>query len=294
MTDLTFHLTKERGQSLGIGFRKLTKPPHCEVSILVENGVAAMSGLIHVGDILLTVNGINVHHLSPNEVGGVLVRHSVDASITLEVRRNDNMNLSTNSRDRCSLTPDIDSTMDMDSATDTDIDDSDNCTPNGHPEIEVHSPPVSPDCVSPIVDAPVPETSVSPAIGWKGNQRNGQRVRRINAMTGCGLPEIQEAAPQAKDNLTSHSLNVQAPTVHRHSLTPEAVRKPLEDLKRANLRSSKSLDLANLPQWRAGNSSQQNVTLHNLLDGTEMSDRLYTNGIKVHIVGFFAVGIVLL
>ena len=284
MTDLTFQLTKKRGESLGIGFRKLTKPPHCEVNVLVENGVAATSGLIHPGDILLSVDGVNVQHLNPNEVGGVLARHSADSStITLEVRRhvaNGNMNNTStevDSRNEGSLTPDIQPTMDMDSDVDESPDSQAGCTSNGHPTIvvEPHSPP-APDCVSPIVDAPVPETS---AIGWNGHQRGGQRSRKVNIMLPqSGLSQIQEATDgDARENVTPHSLNVQGQAEHhRHSLTPEAVRKPL-----LNMRNSKSLDLANLPQWRAGKNSQQSITMHNLLDGTEMADRLHTNGIQV-------------
>lgn len=280
MTDLTFHLTKKRGESLGIGFRKLTKPPHCEVNVLVENGVAAMSGLICPGDILLSVDGVNVQHLNPNEVGGVLARHSADSStITLEVRRhvaNGNMNNTStevDSRNEGSLTPDIQPTMDMDS----DVDESPESQANGHPTIvvEPHSPP-APDCVSPIVDAPVPETS---AIGWNSHHRGGgQRSRKLNMMHNQGaLSQIQETTDgDARENVTPHSLNVQVEHHRHNSLTPEAVRKPF-----LNLRSSKSLDLANLPQWRAGKGSQQSITMHNLLDGTEMADRLHTSGIQV-------------
>lgn len=289
MTDLTFHLTKERGQSLGIGFRKLVKPPHCEISVLVENGVAAASGLIRPGDILLSINGVDVQHLSPNEVVGVM-QESDDSAITLQVRRqvaNGNMNLSATDvgspRGAGSLTPDIDNNMDMDSSSDIDDPPDALARMNSHPKIIVHpnSPPVSPDCVSPIVDVPVPETS---AEGWKGEpQQKSGRARRtgMNPMTRCGgMPEIPEAASDGKESLTANNLNVLPAGSHRHSLTPEAVRKPMEDLKRANLRSSKSLDLANLPQWRRGKTSHS-ITMHNLLDGTEMSDRLHTQGIKV-------------
>lgn len=276
MTDVTIRLTKQRGDSLGIGFRKLAKPPHCEVSILVENGVAARSGLIHQGDLLLGVNGINVQHLSPSEVGGVLARHSVDSNIALEVRRqvmNGSMNEINKTMD-VEPTPNINDSLDMNM----------NPRTNGHPTIivepnsppvEPNLPPVSPDCVSPVVDGP-PEASL-PVVGRPrgGNQMGaGKRIRRPNVLAGGALPEIQESVEK-----NSLSLDVQVPVTHRHSLTPE-VKKPVDEVKRMHLRSSKSLDLANLPQWRASGSAQS-VTLHNVLDGSEMSDRLHNNGIKV-------------
>lgn len=261
MTDFTVDLNKNRGDSLGIGFRKLTEPPHCEVSILVSNGVAAKSGLVHEGDLLLSVNGINVEGLSPSEVGGVLARHSTDSTITLKIRRE----------------------VTNGSASDIDVpeDEEEEQEPmsNGHPSIVVEdSPSISPDHsgVSPVSDGPL-ELKVTPVTGWQGGQRGGQRVRRHNAIGGV-LPEIQETTDGSSNKLLN--LNVQQQAIKRHSLTPEVVRKQREDIKSITIRSSKSLDLANLPQWRAG-STHHNVTLRNLQDGTELTDRLHSHTIKV-------------
>ena len=264
MTDLTISLKKNRGESLGIGFKKHPKPPHCEVSILVPNGVAAASGLVQQGDLLLSVNGINVQHLSPSEVGGVLARHSTDPTITLELRRDVANGLQ-------------------------------NLT-NGHPTIVVdsHSPPATPEgspsprpeLSTPTFDQQPPQENTSPATSPSaspilGHRRN-PRVRRSNALVaGGGLPEIQEGVSETDNIPRSLNLNVHPQPTHRHSLTPEAVRKPVEVIKRATpLRGSKSLDLANLPQWRAG-SAMQSITMRNLLDDHEMSDRLHSGGIKV-------------
>lgn len=269
MTDITVCLNKERGESLGIGFKKLSKPPHCEVSILVDHSVAAVSGQIQQGDLLLGVNGINVQHLSPTEVGGVLARHSTDPTITLDLRRpeaNEKMNNLTNA-----LT-------------------------NGHPTIVVqaHSPPPDvPEQSSPTslqienaspASSPSISPSVSPSVSPVMGRRNrNPRVRRSNVMAGgiAGLPEIQEGVGESEGSPKNANLNINPHPTHRHSLTPEAIRKPIDNIKRATpLRGSKSLDLANLPQWRSGGSSQS-VTVHNLLNGHEMSDRLHTNRIKV-------------
>lgn len=256
MSDFTIDLKKNLGESLGIGFRKLTNPPHCEVSRLVEDGVALKSGLIHEGDMLLGINGINVQHLSPSEVGGVLARNSTESVITLELRRDEA----------------------SDDSTGETIDHKEHPVQNGHPTIvvEAFSPHVSPDCITPVSNGS-PEINMPLVIGWKGNRLG--RLRRENPIGGQTgvLPEIQED----KTIPSTMNLNVQVQAVHRHSLTPQSVTKPIEDLDRAGtLRSSKSLDLANLPQWRSG-SITKNVTVHNLLDGSEMSDRLHNKGIKV-------------
>lgn len=258
MTDFTVELTKNRGDSLGIGFRKLAEPPHCEISILVSNGVAAKSGLVHQGDLLLSVNGINVTGLSPSEVGGVLARHSTDPSIKLELRRE-----VTNGSDIC------------DSDTPGEEEEEEPQTPisNGHPTIviEGESPSISPDCLSPVSDGS-PEPNIPPVTGWRAG---GPRLRRTNAI----LPDIQEGSTFSKPPMMLN-LNVQQTAVKRNSLTPEAFRKTRDAINKFSIRSSKSLDLANLPQWRSG-SSHHNVVLHNLQDGTELTDRLHNQTVKV-------------
>jgi hypothetical protein len=269
MTDLTITLTKNRGDSLGIGFKKLTEAPRCEVSILVSNGVAAQSGLIREGDLLLSVNDVNVEELSPSEVGGVLARHSTDSSITLKIRRD----VTTNG-----------------SASDIEVqeDDMEEEEASCHPTIIVEddspysptiiiedSPSVSPDhaSVSPVSDAPL-ERKGAPVTGWRGGQ-GGRRSRRSNDI----IPEIDEVTSDSGPKpQTSLNLEVQQVAVKRHSLTPVP---PKEEVSgKFAIRSSKSLDLANLPQWRAG-SGHHNVVIHNLLDGTELTDRLHSSSIKV-------------
>lgn len=280
--DFTVELTKNRGDSLGIGFRKLAEPPHCEVSILVSNGVAAKSGLVHEGDMLLSVNGINVKNLSPSEVGGVLARHSTDPVIKLELRRE----VTNGSNSDIGNSDTGNSDIDIDIPEDPE-DDEPPPISNGHPTIVVEggTPSISPDCLSPNCLSPVSDgPPEAPATGWRGG---GLRLRRNNAL----LPKIQET-----DGITSSkppttlNLNVQQVASKRHSLTPEATRKPREEINKFSIRSSKSLDLANLPQWRSG-PTHRNVVMHNLQDGTELTDRLHSHAIKVK---KFAKGISLL
>ena len=241
--DLTVNLKKECEQSLGIGFKRLPRPPHCQVSALVENGVASMSGQIEIGDLLLNINGINVQHLSPGEVGAVLARHSADSTIALEVRRSSANRISNN------------------------INSSEDVLPNGYPAINVVSS--SPEQAL-REGGSSPEKNISPVPVGK------RRTRRTNVISG-GVGPLTEI-PEAEDTL--HLPNCSPEISHRHSFTPEASRKTVEDVKKVSMRSSKSLDLSNLPQWRAG-SSAQSVTIHNLLDDTEMTDRLHTKRIKV-------------
>ena len=241
MEVVTVNLSKDHGQFLGIGFKKLLKPPFCQVSKLVEHGIAAKSGSVHEGDLLLSVNGINVQHLTPDEVRGVLSRYSGDPNIVLELNRLKTTENSINGGDKEPVV-------------------------NGYPVINIE-------------DHHSTNNQVDGSSSSQKRQKWGnRRERRVNIMqpgNGSLLPDISEGVAD------KNSLNVIdiSEVTERHSLTPEMSRKPLEEFNRASLRTSKSLDLANLPQWRA--NAAPSITLHNLLDSTEMTDRLHTKGMKV-------------
>lgn len=97
------------------------------------------------------------------------------------------------------------------------------------------------------------------------------KTRRTGAVTQEGkLPQISEyATPSTFPNLD-------LPPEKRLSFTPEMTRKmPMP------LAVSKSLDLSNLPQWR---QASKMVPLQNLLDGTELHDRLHNQEMKVGVL----------
>ena len=238
--DISITLNKAPGQSLGIGFKKMPQPPYCQVYKLVSDGAARQSGKVQEGDMLLCVNGHNVQHLTPDEVRKVLSRCTQDTSILFELRR-----------------PYIPSTHNGNSAILSPDD-----IPNGH--LPSNSSPQSPE----IPDVATVSPDTSPSLGT--------RSRRPPVYGG--LPGIQET--------TSPMLNIShlAPQDHqrtqRHSLTPQS-RTP-EVARRINqmsLKPAKSLDLANLPQWRQHSTPQ--VPLRNLITETETHDRLHTQGVKV-------------
>ena len=250
--DITVNLSKVPGQPLGIGFKKLARPPHCQVFKMAEDGVA--SGLVHKGDLLLSINGLNVQHLNPAEIGSVFERYNNNPHLVLEVRRslaNGNLNVSeTNS----SIGSDF--------------------VQNGHPVINVE--PTSPDRLSPIDDSSSPRKNKSNSSATP----NSQRTRKKLVMESNTLHQIDEDVIDHKLNGVQMLNTVQSTSSQRHSFTPEAVRKPLEDHRKTTpMRSSKSLDLGVLPQWRVGN--MQSVHIHNLLDGSEMTDRLNNKRISV-------------
>ena len=85
--DVTVKLKLSKNQPLGIGFCQLERPPHCQVAKLLETGAANESGEIHEGDLLVSLNGKDVQHLSPEEVKELLVGLIGDSEITLELRR---------------------------------------------------------------------------------------------------------------------------------------------------------------------------------------------------------------
>lgn len=239
--DISITLNKAPGQSLGIGFKKMPQPPYCQVYKLVSDGAARQSGKVQEGDMLLCVNGHNVQHLTPDEVRKVLSRCTQETSILFELRR-PYIASSTHNGNSAILSPD-------------DI-------PNGH--LPSNSSPQSPE----IPDVATVSPDNSPSLG--------RRTRRPPVYGG--LPGIQES--------TSPMLNIPhlSPQDHqrtqRHSLTPQS-RTP-EVTRRINqmsLKPAKSLDLANLPQWRQHSTPQ--VPLRNLITETEMHDRLHTQGVKV-------------
>lgn len=131
--------------------------------------------------------------------------------------------------------------------------------PNGH--LPSRSSPQSPD--EPDIANLSPETS----------PKTSGRARR-SPVFGA-LPGIQEAP--TNNCLSPHSINpaLQDMRAQRHSLTPDATRR----VKQMSLKPAKSLDLANLPQWRQ--HATPLVPLRNLITETEMHDRLHTQGIKV-------------
>lgn len=239
--DISITLNKAPGQSLGIGFKKMPHPPYCQVYKLVCDGAARQSGKVQEGDMLLCVNGHNVQHLTPDEVRKVLSRCTQDTSILLELRRS---HIATHNGNSGTLSPDE--------------------IPNGH--LPSNSSPQSPEI--PEVTTMSPDTS--PSLGT--------RTRRPPVYGG--LPGIQESSspvlnnPHLSPGLQEHH------RTQRHSLTPQS-RTP-EVARRINqmsLKPAKSLDLANLPQWRQHSTPQ--VPLRNLITETEMHDRLHTQGIKV-------------
>ncbi len=244
--DVTVNLSKNPGQSLGIGFKKLPKPPHCQIIKMLENGVADKSGLLHKGDLLLSVNGLNVQHLSPSEVATVMEQYNDTNELVLEVHRSYSNGSATNMNEMVMQ--------------------------NGHPVINVE--PVSPTRVSPIDSS----ASSSPEVpNIPPATRGGAKEKRKAMGSSRGLPQIDEGEPPGMNGSLQPP---QGSLSHRHSFTPEAVRKPVEDLRKNMMRTCKSLDLANLPQWRTG-SGVQSVNIHNLLDDHEMTDRLYNKRINV-------------
>ena len=114
-----------------------------------------------------------------------------------------------------------------------------------------------------VIQGTSPESSPKPERKMK--------TRRTGAVTQEGkLPRIGE--------YTTHSSfpNMELPPEKRLSLTPEMPRRlPMP------LTASKSLDLSNLPQWR---QASKMVPLQNLLDGTELHDRLHNQELKVGVL----------
>ncbi len=103
--------------------------------------------------------------------------------------------------------------------------------------------------------------SPSPEPSPSQRRRRPVRAPAVDGVLGHGLDNIPE----------SHSLDIPATADKRHSLTPEMNRKTFT--KPVPLKSSKSLDLSSLPQWRR--QSTQMVHLQNLIDETELTDRLH-------------------
>ena len=132
--------------------------------------------------------------------------------------------------------------------------------PNGHPP--TYSSPQSPD--EPDI------ANLSP----EGSPKMSGRTRRSPVFGG--LPGIQET-PVSNNTLSPHSYNpaLQDMRAQRHSLTPDATRR----VKQMSLKPAKSLDLANLPQWRQHTTLQ--VPLRNLITETDTHDRLHNQGVKV-------------
>ena len=219
----------------------MPQPPYCQVYKLVGDGAAQQSGKVQEGDMLLCVNGHNVQHLTPDEVRKVLSRCTQENSILLELRRpyNSTQNGSSGAPSRDDI-------------------------PNGH--IPTNSSPQSPE---------IPEVAT---LSPDSSPSLGTRSRRPPVYGG--LPGIQESmSPMLNASHLSPGMQEHHRT-QRHSLTPQS-RTP-EVTRRINqmsLKPAKSLDLANLPQWRMHSTPQ--VPLRNIITEHEMHDRLHTQGIKV-------------
>lgn len=226
-------LKRTATQPFGIGFKKTTKPPYCQVSKLSDGGAAMQNGKIHVGDLLLGINGRNVQHVEPEQLKELMTQYKNDLTLILEVRR---VNFGT---------------------TENQV-----IMNGGTPTINVgHVSPDLPDSVS--------STSSSP-----GQSPNAQRRGRRSGAPTPTLPDIEEGKPT--------ELRVSASTDQkRHSFTSEVQRKSPE-INRLKISKSSSLDLANLPQWRKSTSHMVNI--QNLLDGSEMVDRLHNQEVKVRLL----------
>ena len=103
--------------------------------------------------------------------------------------------------------------------------------------------------------------------------RMGRR-RRAGVISGLAdrLPDIDESTSLSAGGLHPPQ------DKKRYSLTPETSRKQ-EQPRRMPIKTAKSLDLSNLPQWRQ--QAMQMVPLRNVQDGSELHDRLHNQQIKV-------------
>lgn len=112
--------------------------------------------------------------------------------------------------------------------------------------------------------------------------RMGRR-RRAGVISGLAdrLPDIDESTSLSAGGLHPPQ------DKKRYSLTPETSRKQ-EQPRRMPIKTAKSLDLSNLPQWRQ--QAMQMVPLRNVQDGSELHDRLHNQQIKVSgLLGPFSV-----
>ena len=75
---------KVSGLPLGISFKELPSPPHCQIASITEEGVL---GKINEGDILIGINGMSVRNFNPAEVKDILNRYASATTLRLEVRR---------------------------------------------------------------------------------------------------------------------------------------------------------------------------------------------------------------
>ena len=103
--------------------------------------------------------------------------------------------------------------------------------------------------------------------------RMGRR-RRAGVISGLAdrLPDIDESSLLPTGGLHPPQ------DKKRYSLTPQTSRKQ-EQPHRMPIKTAKSLDLSNLPQWRQ--QAMQMVPLRNVQDGSELHDRLHNQQIKV-------------
>ena len=76
-------LLKQKKYGLGFLVRKRSRAPHVVVSDLVANGMAAESGLVQIGDVILKVNDIDFEHLVYEKSVDVLKSLAVNVPVVL-------------------------------------------------------------------------------------------------------------------------------------------------------------------------------------------------------------------
>ena len=87
MSDVLIEIKRSPGQPIGLRFKKAAKPPYCEVKEVVEGGAAIQSGKIHVGDLLLGINGKNLQHVEPEQLLETMQQYRNQTSLIFEMRR---------------------------------------------------------------------------------------------------------------------------------------------------------------------------------------------------------------
>lgn len=79
-------LLKQKKYGLGFLVRKRSRAPHVVVSDLVSHGMAAESGLVQIGDVILKVNDIDFEHLVYEKSVEILKNLPVNAPVVLVLR----------------------------------------------------------------------------------------------------------------------------------------------------------------------------------------------------------------
>ena len=100
------------------------------------------------------------------------------------------------------------------------------------------------------------------------------RVRRTGMVKNMQDP--RQSLPDVKEqhSLAAASFGPAEPHRHSYSMSPHSQRKQI------TLMGSRSVDFAKLPQWRTTGITQH-IPLQNVLDGSELNDRLHSQAVKV-------------